>query len=125
MRDLAEATHISWQFLGKILHRLARLGLLDSAKGRGGGFRFSKDPETILVADVVAAMKVGDITKVCVLGLDECNDRQPCPMHDQWVSFRTALQERVYAMSVGDLGRNLKAKRAMIPITSAQPSAEA
>jgi hypothetical protein len=37
-RDLADATHVPRQFLGKILHRLTRHGLLESAKGRGGGF---------------------------------------------------------------------------------------
>ena len=36
-RDLAAATDVPRQFLGKILHRLARQGMLDSAKGRGGG----------------------------------------------------------------------------------------
>ncbi len=124
-RDLAAATSIPRQFLGKILHRLARLGLLNSAKGRGGGFRFNKDPTELSVADVVAAVEGGDLSKVCVLGLDECNDSQPCPMHDQWVSFRTALMERVYAMTVADLGRNLKAKRALIPATEPVTEPEA
>ncbi len=111
-RDLAEATDVPRQFLGKILHRLARVDLLDSAKGRGGGFKFSKPAGEICVADVVEALEGGDIMKVCVLGLDECNDEQPCPMHDEWKVFRRSLAERVYAMSVADLGTNLRAKRA-------------
>ena len=65
------------------------------------------------MADVVEAVEGGDLSKVCVLGLDECNDHQPCPMHDEWVHFRTRLMERVYAMTIADLGRNLKAKRAL------------
>ena len=112
-RDLASATDVPRQFLGKILHRLAKVGLLDSAKGRGGGFRFQRPAEEIIVSDVVDALEGGDITKQCVLGLDECHDEQPCPMHDQWKVFRSALSERVYAMTIADLGRNLKAKRMM------------
>jgi len=114
-RDLAAATSVPRQFLGKILHRLARISLLDSAKGRGGGFRFSRDPSEIRVSDVVAALDGGDITKQCVLGLDECNDQMPCPMHDVWTVFRRSLTERIYSMSVADLGRNLKAKRELHP----------
>lgn len=114
-RDLAEATNIPRQFLGKILHRLARLDLLDSAKGRGGGFRFAQAATDISVADVVRAVEGGDLTKQCVLGLDQCNDEQPCPMHDEWVTFRHALMDRVYSMSVADLGTNLKAKRLLNP----------
>jgi Rrf2 family iron-sulfur cluster assembly transcriptional regulator len=112
-RDLAAATDVPRQFLGKILHRLAKVDLLASAKGRGGGFRFQRPPEEIVVSDVVVALEGGDITKQCVLGLDECNDEQPCPMHDQWKVFRTALSEKVYAMTVADLGANLKRKRAL------------
>src|SRR5262245_13995324 len=52
-RDLAAATDVPRQFLGKILHRLARQGMLDSAKGRGGGFRFSRPAEQITLADLV------------------------------------------------------------------------
>ena len=114
-RDLAAATDVPRQFLGKILHRLAKVDLLDSAKGRGGGFRFQRPAEQMIVSDVVVALEGGDITKICVLGLDLCNDEQPCPMHDQWKVFRAALSERVYAMTIADLGKNLKAKRALHP----------
>ncbi len=123
-RDLAAATNIPRQFLGKILHRLARLDLLDSAKGRGGGFRFAQAASDILVSDVVRAVEGGDLTKQCVLGLDECNDQQPCPMHDEWVKFRHALMERVYSMSVSDLGTNLKAKRLLNPTPVPRASVE-
>lgn len=113
-RDLAEATGVPRQFLGKILHRLARLGMLESAKGRGGGFRFARPPESIALAELVEAVEGEDIMKMCVLGLDQCNDAQPCPMHDQWKTFRDRLRDRIHAASIADLGRNLKAKRAAI-----------
>jgi Rrf2 family protein len=110
-RDLAAATYVPRQFLGKILHRLARLGILESAKGRGGGFRYARPPSTVTLAEVVEAVEGEDIMRKCVLGLDECNDSQPCPMHDQWVQFRDRLKDRVHAATLADLGRNLKAKR--------------
>lgn len=114
-RDLAAATSVPRQFLGKILHRLARLGMLESAKGRGGGFRFARAPETIALAELVEAVEGEDIMKMCVLGLDQCNDSQPCPMHDQWKTFRDRLRDRIHAATLADLGRNLKAKRAGQP----------
>ena len=110
-RDLAAATGVPRQFLGKILHRLARLGLLDSAKGRGGGFRFLRPPEQISLSEVVESIEGKDIMLLCVLGLDQCDAQQPCPMHDQWTVFRDRLQDRVHSATMADLGRNLKAKR--------------
>lgn len=117
-RDLAAETGIPRQFLGKILHRLARIGVLDSAKGRGGGFRFERQPADILVSELVQVFEGADLTKQCVLGLDECNDEQPCPMHDEWVKFRGSLLDRVYTLTIADLGRNLKAKRTSLRIAS-------
>jgi Rrf2 family protein len=111
-RDLAAATVVPRQFLGKILHRLARLGILDSAKGRGGGFRYARSPHSVTLAEVVEVVEGEDIMRQCVLGLDQCNDSQPCPMHDQWVRFRDRLKGRVHSATMADLGRNLKAKRA-------------
>ena len=110
-RDLAAATSVPRQFLGKILHRLARHGLLESAKGRGGGFRFARPAETIVLADLVGAVEGKDMMTLCVLGLDRCDDHQPCPMHDQWKLFRERLKDRIYSATLADLGRNLLAKR--------------
>src|SRR5262249_13051254 len=67
-RDLADATHVPRQFLGKILHRLARHGLLESAKGRGGGFRFARSPDGITVGEVVGLVEGPDLLAQCVLG---------------------------------------------------------
>jgi Rrf2 family iron-sulfur cluster assembly transcriptional regulator len=118
-RDLAAATDVPRQFLGKILHRLARQGMLDSAKGRGGGFRFSRPAEQITLADLVEVVEGKDIMRLCVLGLDDCNDSQPCPMHDQWKVFRERLKTRVHAATLAELGRNLRAKRvAALPPSS-------
>ena len=125
-RDLAQETDVPRQFLGKILHRLARIGFLDSAKGRGGGFRFAMEPSTITVQHVVTAVEGGEGLKRCVLGLNECNDAQPCPMHDEWVGLRKGLTDKVYALTLEDLGRNLKAKRAaMATMTKDAPAAPA
>ncbi len=123
-RDLATATGVPRQFLGKILHRLGRLGLLDSAKGRGGGFRFARPPETIQLVEVVSAVEGEDTIKKCVLGLELCNDSQPCPMHDEWKLFRDRLADRIHMASLADLGRNLKAKREHAAgLTMAPPAA--
>jgi Rrf2 family transcriptional regulator, iron-sulfur cluster assembly transcription factor len=127
-RDLAAATGVPRQFLGKILHRLARLGLLDSAKGRGGGFRFLRPPEQISLAEVVESVEGKDIMGLCVLGLERCDALQPCPMHDQWTLFRDRLKDRIHSATMADLGSNLKAKRlatqGMVGQTSdAQPAA--
>lgn len=106
-RDLAEVAEVPRQFLGKILHRLAQEGLLDSAKGRGGGFMFKQQPASVRVKQVV---DIFEKNKVCVLGMHDCNDEQPCPMHDEWVVFRKKLTAEVDNMTFDILGKNLRDK---------------
>lgn len=110
-RDLAEVTDVPRQFLGKILHRLARAGLLDSAKGRGGGFRLASPAAAVNVQAVVVALDGIDVTQRCVVGLADCDDEQPCPMHEEWKYFKRALMEKVFSMTLAELGANLKAKQ--------------
>jgi Rrf2 family protein len=109
-RDLADATGVPRQFLGKILHRLARHGLLESAKGRGGGFRFARLPESIRLAEVVDLVEGPDLLGHCVLGLERCDETQPCPLHEQWEAARTRMRERMHGSTLAELGRGLKPK---------------
>lgn len=109
-RDLADATRVPRQFLGKILHRLARHGLLESAKGRGGGFRFARPPESIRLAEVVDLVEGPDLLGHCVLGLESCDDTQPCPLHDHWDVVREKMRDRMHGATLADLGRSLKPK---------------
>lgn len=123
-RDLADVTGVPRQFLGKILHRLARAELLNSAKGRGGGFRLAQPAGDVNVHDVVQALDGIDVTQRCVVGLADCNDEQPCPMHEEWKHFKKQLMEKVFAMTLTDLAENLKAKRLAAPEVVADATAD-
>jgi Rrf2 family iron-sulfur cluster assembly transcriptional regulator len=109
-RDLADATRVPRQFLGKILHRLARHGLLESAKGRGGGFRFARPPQDIRLGEIVDLVEGPELLTRCVIGHDLCDDTQPCPLHDLWEPFREGLRDRVHQATLADLGRDLRPK---------------
>ena len=53
--DLAERHGLSKNHLMKIVSHLARLGLLETTRGRGGGLRLLEDPAHIRVGDIVRA----------------------------------------------------------------------
>ncbi len=45
--DIADSYHISKSHLTKVVHQLGKLGYIDSIRGKGGGIRLAKAPETI------------------------------------------------------------------------------
>ena len=53
-RDLAGHVHLPEPMVGKILKLLAKSGLLSSLRGVKGGYRLTRAPEGISVAEIVA-----------------------------------------------------------------------
>lgn len=111
-RDIAEAEDIPRQFLSKILHDLRVKGLLRSQKGPGGGFVLALPAESISVSQVVNAVDgVQDLTRRCILGLDQCSDEESCALHGAWLAFRSQYQATIASLSLADMARTLSRKR--------------
>lgn len=53
IQDIADVYDISKNHLTKIVHQLATLGYIESVRGRNGGIRLAKSPETINIGDVI------------------------------------------------------------------------
>ena len=90
-RDIAHALHVPEYFLAKILQDLSRSRLLDSFKGRGGGFRLGRPADRITLLEVIEAIDGPNFGQNCLLGLPECSDSSPCPLHYQWSGIRATI----------------------------------
>ena len=109
-REIAGEIQVPEHFLAKILQDLARHHLLDSFKGRGGGFRLARPPEQISLGEIVLAVDGNGLTENCLLGLPNCSAESPCPMHDWWALQRRELKEVLEGQSLADLAHNETAK---------------
>ncbi|WP_294339361.1 Rrf2 family transcriptional regulator [uncultured Sphingomonas sp.] len=54
---IAEETGLPLPTVQKLVSRLSAAGLIDSARGTGGGFRLARPPATITLADIVEAIE--------------------------------------------------------------------
>lgn len=96
-------------FTAKILHQLAKSQILDSTKGPTGGFQISKSRiDTIKLSDIVFAIDGDSIYEGCGLGLDKCNARKPCPVHDKFAAIREELKQMLQNTSLFELATGLE-----------------
>jgi Rrf2 family protein len=113
-KDLSLATGIPEHYLAKILRRLVLGGVLESRKGQGGGFAFTRSLAQIRFRDVLAAVDVAPTPDRCAFGWGTCDAQRPCPLHPVWT--RMADEFATWASSttlaeVRRIGRSPRARR--------------
>jgi Rrf2 family iron-sulfur cluster assembly transcriptional regulator len=107
-REVATNLKIPMPFLWKILRNLSEKKLVRSFKGVHGGYELARPAAAIRVYEVLAAGHDGDIPGNCVLGLAQCNDREPCPMHTYWKGVREQIEATIKTTTLGDMAREMK-----------------
>ncbi len=82
--EMAQALRIPRNYLSKILHRLARAGVLASTRGKTGGFRLAVAADRLRLSEIVAPFDRVDERRRCLLGRPQCSDRTACAAHSRW-----------------------------------------
>lgn len=126
--ELAERHRVSKNHLMKVVNALARQGLVETVRGRGGGLRLARDPATIRVGDVVRASETDFRLVECFdPASNACSLAPGCRLRRV---FRTALDayfRELDAATLADLVRPARGARAESAIvgTSSAPHAPA
>jgi Rrf2 family protein len=111
--DIAAAQDIPPRFLENILVALRRAGLVQSRRGADGGFRLTRSPELITLADVLRAVE-GPLAGVQGVPPDQVEYAGAAEaLRDVWVAVRASLRvvlERVTLAEVasGSLPSDIK-----------------
>jgi Rrf2 family protein len=100
---LSRGLRLPQNYLSKTLHQLARAGVLESTRGKSGGFRLARTPDRIRLLDVVQPFS--DLTgeRTCLMGRAECSDRNACRAHARWKQVSETLAEFFRETTVADL----------------------
>lgn len=102
-REMAHELGVPPAFLGKCLQPLVARGLLESQRGRRGGFRLAGDPGGITLYQIVDSHEHLGRARPCLLGQADCSDERACPLHEFWQRAAHEFLERLQAMTLADL----------------------
>lgn len=101
--EMAQALRIPRNYLSKILHLLARAGVLVSARGKLGGFQLAVAPDHLAIMQVVAPFDRFDERRRCLLGRPQCSDGTACAAHTRWKDVAQRVTAFFRETTVADL----------------------
>lgn len=109
LKDIALKIDSPEAFTAKILQQLARNNIIDSVKGPTGGFEIGiKEMEVLKLCSIVFAIDGDSIYKGCGLGLKNCNEEKPCPVHTRFKAIRDELKLMLETTTIKELALGLK-----------------
>ena len=101
--QLAHRIHAPSNYLGKLLQKIARAGIVEGRKGRNGGFRLSGAWQTVSLFDALRPIEHFESFKDCFLGKPKCMRTNPCPLHEGWIRVRDQYLEFLKSTKLSDL----------------------
>jgi FeS assembly SUF system regulator len=102
--QLAEETGVRLPTAQKLVSRLAAAGLLESTRGTGGGFRLSRPPALISLADVIEAVEGPIALTTCVDDTrHDCALDGHCLVKPHWGIVNEAVRGALAGVSLARL----------------------
>lgn len=116
VKEIAEHYGISRNHLVKVVHRLAQLGYITSAKGKGGGIRLAGEPAKIKLGELVRKLEPNmDIVECFNRDTNTCRITDTCRLKHQLHEARTAFIDTLDQYTLADAAGNLRAITVQLP----------
>ncbi|MBI4461526.1 MAG: Rrf2 family transcriptional regulator [Acidobacteria bacterium] len=110
VREIAAELGVPATYLAKVLQCLTRAGLLRAVRGPGGGVRLARSAREICLWDVLSALEPVSEFERCFLGLGQCSDQHPCPLHESWGPIRSEILAMLQTQSLLDFAQQTQKK---------------
>ena len=104
---IGEMLGVSPHFLTKILQQLTRQGIMKSLRGPKGGVALARSPSELRLHEIVVAIDGPGLFTECVLGMPDCGESRPCPLHEQWSQTRERVRAMFSELTLEELGRRI------------------
>lgn len=105
LREVSECEDISVKYLEQLVRPLVQAGLLESVRGKSGGYVLTKEPHAIRAGDVLRAVE-GTTAPVACAALEEggsCPRFDTCTTVRFWSGLDDAIEAYVDGVTLADL----------------------
>ena len=104
LKVIAKAIDSPEAFTAKVLQSLTKNNIVTSIKGPYGGFMIEESRlKQIKLSDIVSVLDGDSIYTGCGLGLKQCDENSPCPLHYKFIEIRERLREMLEGNTLYDV----------------------
>lgn len=114
IKEIAKELDLPQHFIGKILQNIVRHGLLSSIKGPNGGFSLGKNGDQVTIMDIIQVVDGSEAFRKCGLGLKDCSDQHPCPLHHEFKQYREGIRGFFSKKTIKDLVTSIQSGEGFI-----------
>ncbi len=115
LKNIAARQDISVRYLEHIMTMLISGGIVNSTRGRVGGFSLAKPPEEIKLCEVVELVEGSIAPTSCVDDSKLCPRATECVTHDIWVGMKKAMMASICSITLADMVEMHKNKTGQCP----------
>lgn len=113
--ELSEAIDSPKSFTAKLLQPLTQGNkLISSVSGPAGGFYLTQEAKSTSMLEVLGHLDKEQIVSGCILGLSECSELNPCPMHADYKKIRSQMLGMLGTKSLKALAQEMKDPKVVI-----------
>lgn len=102
-QDLAGRTHVSAPTAAKLLKLLTKGNLVESLRGAHGGYRLSRAPEQINVAEIISAVEGPIAVTECSTHGGSCSIEASCATRANWRLINRAIYQALEAVTLAQM----------------------
>jgi len=121
VKKIAEELEVPQPFLAQLLRQLTTNKLVSSTKGPGGGFFLDAKSKKISLWDIVSSIDGTEKFDSCFMGLSQCNDKDPCPVHFIVSPFRKKILGVFKDKTISEVADEIKRGRSIISLKDLTP----
>mgnify|MGYP000817849738 CR=1 FL=1 len=104
LKEIAQRQEISEKYLESIVRTLVKAKVVESLRGKGGGYRLTKNPEQYTVGEILRLTE-GSLAPVACLDGDckGCSRSDECPTLDVWKNLDKLINDYLDGVTLDQL----------------------
>jgi Rrf2 family protein len=102
-KDVADAYSIPPEALAKILQKLVKAGLLQSQHGTHGGYKLSREADTINAFEVIRAIDGPLFITSCITVRGECGQSERCTIREPLRRVNQSIEDVLRSIKISEM----------------------